>query len=220
MHDVGRDGLPGRGAVAARMRSLARLLAVVAVGLATATAGAAPALAHGGEQGLVVEPAAAPAGSPVSVRGDLPTTSSVDLVLVGPHAERLVLASVADPADGHFETVVTLPPAAAPGSWQLQALAGGSPLAEQDVGILPAAGAAGEDTRSDRAEPVAAPVAAPAAASSSGIRPDATALRAPVGVRPAESREWAWPAVGAAVVAGAAALALIVAARRRRAEPV
>lgn len=199
------------------MRSLARLLAVAAVGLATATAGASPALAHGGEQGLVVEPASAPAGSAVSVRGDLPTTSPVDLVLVGPHTERLVLASVADPADGHFETMVTLPPAAAPGTWRLQALAGGSPLAEHDVAILPGAGAgaAGDDIRADRAEPLAAP----SAASSSGIRPDAAALRAPVEVRPATSREWPWPAVGAAAVSGAAALVLVVTARRRPTEP-
>jgi hypothetical protein len=201
------------------MRSLARLLAVVAVGLATATAGAAPALAHGGEEGLVVEPAAAAAGSTVSVRGDLPTTSPVELVLVGSHAERLVLASVADPADGHFETVVTLPPAAAPGTWRLQALVGGAPLAEHEVGIL-AAAAPAEDGRDDRAEPVAAPVAAPAAASSGAIRPDAAALQAPVADRPSQSRRWALSALGVAVVAGAVALGVTSTVRRRRAAPV
>lgn len=197
------------------MRSLARLLAAVAVGLAVATAGATPALAHGGEEGLVVEPSAAPAGSAVSVRGDLPTTSPVQLVLVGPQAEPVVLATVADPTDGHFEAVVTLPSAAAPGTWRLEARAGGAggaPFAEHEVGILPGGGAPAEDARADRAEPVAAPAGG-------ALRPDAAAPRAPAeGPRPA-SRGWAWSAFGAAVVLGAAALVATSAARRRRAEP-
>ncbi|HEX6917676.1 MAG TPA: hypothetical protein VF140_06320 [Phycicoccus sp.] len=197
------------------MSRLLRLLAAVAVVVAATPAGVGPALAHGSEQGLAVEPAAAAPGGWISVRGDLPTTSSVTLVLVGPRGQRIGLASVDDPADGHFETGVLLPAAATPGSWRLQALSGGSLLAEHEVAVVAAGGGQEEDARLQQAEPVTAPpgTAAPA------LRPDTAALRAgpDEGSPPEPPGAPVSLAAGSAAVVGVGALAVAFAARRRRA---
>ena len=192
-----------------------RTLGAIAVALTAAIALTTPAYAHGGEDGLVVEPAATSRGGTVSVRGDLPTTSSIVLVLEPSAGKGVTLARVEDPPQGHFDTVVTLPPTVAAGAWHLQARVGVTVLAERDLVVSEAAPPGGDD---DRAEPVVVPTgAAPAALSA--IRPDAANLRA----KPAEpsqpSAPASWWPYAVLVVTLAAAVAWLLRGPRRNRQP-
>jgi hypothetical protein len=199
------------------VKALVHLLAAVAVTLVATTTLAAPALAHGGEEDLVIEPRTASPGGPVSVRGDLPTTSSISLVLVGSHGKRLRLASVDDPAEGHFEVVVTIPAGVPPGTWRLQAFAGGSLLAEDEIGVLAVGVPKNEGAQPDQAEPVAAA----SGATPPAVRPDAATLAASPLRDPSTSSTWEWVAVVAGVVTVlvTAAAVTAAAAKRRRPQP-
>jgi hypothetical protein len=189
-----------------------RTLGAIAVALAAAIALTTPAYAHGGEDGLVVEPAAPSQGGAVSVRGDLPTTSSIVLVLESSAGKGVTLARVEDPPQGHFDTVVTLPPTLAPGTWHVQARVGDTVLAERELVVSEAAPPGGGD---DRAEPVVVPTVA-ARAALSAIRPDAASP--PAGpaepVRQSAPANW-WP-YAVPVVALLGAVAWV---RRRRPAP-
>lgn len=156
-----------------------RTLGVIAVALAAAIAVTTPAHAHGGEDGLVIEPAATSQGGAVTVRGDLPTTSSIVLVLESSTGEGVTVARVEDPQQGHFDTVVTVPPTVAAGTWHLQARVGATVLAEREL-VVSEAGLPGADD--GRAEPVVLPTGA-ASAALSAIRPGAASLAA----QPSES---------------------------------
>jgi hypothetical protein len=81
-------------------------------------------LGHGGATSLVVNPRTWVGGS-VTVRGDLPTTDSVEALLVDSAGTEVSLGSVTDPPNGHFEAVFALPTDIAPGSWILEARATG-----------------------------------------------------------------------------------------------
>ncbi|EWT01529.1 hypothetical protein N865_10180 [Intrasporangium oryzae NRRL B-24470] len=156
------------------MRGALRTLGAIAVALATAIALTTPADAHGGEEGMVVEPAATSAGAVVSVRGDLPTTSSIVLVLESSAGRTVTLARVEDPPQGHFDTQVAVPATVTPGAWHLQARVGDTVLAERELLVSEAAQPPAGD---DRAEPVVVPTG-PASAALSAIRPDAGSLSA------------------------------------------
>ncbi|TQM62604.1 hypothetical protein [Humibacillus xanthopallidus] len=194
------------------MTGALRTLGAIAVALAAAIALTTSAHAHGGEDGLVVEPAATSQGGAVSVRGDLPTTSSIVLVLESSAGKGVTLARVEDPPQGHFDTVVTIPPTVAPGTWHLQARVGATVLAERELVVSEAAPPGGDD---DRAEPVVVPTVA-ADAALSAIRPDA----APPPATPAEPSPQSAPAIwwpyAVIVVALLGAVAWV---RRRRGAP-
>ena len=177
------------------MTGALRTLGAIAVAQAAANALTTPAHAHGGEDGLVVEPAATSQGGAVSVRGDLPTTSSIVLVLESSTGKGVTVARVEDPQQGHFDAVVTVPPTVAPGTWHLQARVGGTVLAEREL-VVSEAGPPGADD--DRAEPVVVPTGA-ASAALSAIRPDAASLAAKPSEpsqpsEPSEPSEWVAPA--------------------------
>lgn len=186
------------------MRGALRTLGAIAAVLATAIALALPVHAHGGEEGLVVEPAATSPGGAVSVRGDLPTTSSIVLVLESSAGRSVTVARVEDPPQGHFDTLVTVPPTVAPGAWHLQARVGGTVLAERELLVsavgLPAPG-------DDRAEPVVVPTGS-ASAALSAVRPDAASVVTRAAGPPDTSTPW-WPyaAVALALLGAVAGLA-------------
>ena len=185
------------------MRRVLEVASAIAVVLTMAIALPVTALAHDEEPGLMAEPATTWPGGTTTVRGDLPTTSAVTLELVGPEGRRIVLATVEDPANGHFQRAVVIPTAMPSGSWILEATAGGVPLAKAAVTIAPRPAAGEQD---ERAEPVRAPDA---------LRPTALPSRAKTSAPSATSGRpvlrWALWAVAAAAAAG-----LLVWIRRRR----
>ena len=159
---------PARKAV----QALRAVLAVVTT-LVVATAVAPPSLAHDGDAGLVVEPASTSPGGSVTVRGDLPTTSDLDLVLVGPTGRKVPVGRVTDPPNGHFEVAVTVPSAAAAGTWTVEAVSGGEHLVSASLavsGAAPADVAGGALDPNGQDEPVAVPPA---------LRPTAMPARTP-----------------------------------------
>lgn len=182
------------------MRGALRTVGAIAVALAAAIALVPSAQAHGSEEGLVVEPAATSPGGAVTVRGDLPTTSSIVLVLESSAGRSVTVARVEDPPQGHFDTLVTIPPTVAPGSWHLQARAGGTVLAERELLVSDAGSPAAED---DRAEPVMVPTG-PESAALSAIRPDPASVttRAP---EPSARAPWWTYAVLVLMLLGAVA---------------
>lgn len=189
------------------MRRLARAVGAFAVAVAAAIALPAAARAHGGETGLYADPPAVAPGGSLSVRGDLPTTNTVELVVVRPTGTPVPLATVEDPPLGHFEVAVTLPVAVTAGQWWLQARVAGQALAQTSLPVGMPAATGGVD---DRAEPLAA---APrtAAPGIGAVRPDI--FRAPERRDPSSSwGPWWGYAVGAA-----GAVALVLWLRRRQA---
>ncbi|HET8987391.1 MAG TPA: hypothetical protein VFN43_02680 [Humibacillus sp.] len=180
------------------MKGLLRPLGALVVAVATAFALSPPAGAHGGEEGLVLDPSSTWPGGVLSVRGDLPTTSSIRLVLVGARHGEVTLAQVEDPAQGHFEAVVTVPPTTASGVWHLHAVAGGVVLAETELTVTAASPAGvGQD---DRAEPVAASGGS-AGRALSAVRPDAVTLSAGEG---STGRWWPYAVLSLALIAAVA----------------
>jgi hypothetical protein len=178
------------------MTGLQRRIGAIVVALATAIALPSPAQAHGGDEGLVVEPATTSPGGAVSVRGDLPTTSSIVLVLASPAGVSLTLGRVEEPPEGHFETVVTVPPEATSGTWHLEARVAGTVLAESELTVTGSASAGG--AADDRAEPVAVPSGS-ASQALSAIRPAAMTV-AEQPAEPSPGAAW-WPYAVLAVAA-------------------
>lgn len=86
---------------------------------------AGSAAAHGDDAGLVIEPSSVAAGGAVSVRGDLPTTNAIELVLVSVDGSELELLSLPDTGAGHFEATIGVPAIATPGTWTVEARAAG-----------------------------------------------------------------------------------------------
>jgi hypothetical protein len=82
-------------------------------------------------------------------------------VLVGADATGLLLATIDDAPNGHFERVVTFPPDVVPGTWTLEARADGMTPARATLELLPAP-PPGPD---DQADPVASAAAPPGATS-------------------------------------------------------
>ena len=149
------------------LKPLQALLAVVAT-LVVAAAAAPLAYAHDDALRLVVEPTTTSPGGSVTVRGDLPTTSDLDLLLVEPSGRELSVGHVADPPNGHFEAVVTVPVTAVSGTWTIEAtvrsehLAGASLVVE--AAPAPAVDDQGAPEQNGQDEPVAAaPVVRPTA---------------------------------------------------------
>ncbi|HET7802234.1 MAG TPA: hypothetical protein VFL38_17560 [Humibacillus xanthopallidus] len=180
------------------MKRLLRPLGAVVVALAVAVAGCPAVGAHGGEDALVLQPPVTTPGGVVGVRGDLPTTNSIRLVLVGVgqgDQGEVTLARLEDPPQGHFETAVTVPTTAAPGTWHVEAqTAGGAVLAESELTVLAASPSAARD---DRAEPVALSPGSTARALSA-IRPD---IAAPATRERAPTVWWPYAVVAAMLLA-------------------
>ncbi len=148
------------------MSLLRRALVTVATALAAAVVTlpvvAAPASAHAGEKALLVEPQSTWPGGTVMVRGDLPVTSDVNLLLVDAAGRMTPVARVDDPPSGHFDVPVTVPASTRLGAWSIVAVAGGDALGRVALTV----GAAPPETaeRADQAEPILAPGAAAASA--------------------------------------------------------
>ena len=133
-----------------------------AAAIAAAFVVAGNVAAHGGEMGLFIDPATAAPGAVIGVRGDLPTTDPVDLVLVDSAGTEVALARVEDPPNGHFDIQVTLPGDLPPGQWTMIARAPGMTPIASPMTIIGGA-ATGSEVAS--AAPDAAASAAPGAAS-------------------------------------------------------
>lgn len=115
-----------------------RALGSIAAAFAAAIVVSGPVVAHSGEWGLFFDTAQSTAGGSVHLRGDLPSTGPIQIVLVGADPTGLLLATIDDAPNGHFETVVTFPPDVAPGIWAVEARAGGIAPARANVELLPA----------------------------------------------------------------------------------
>jgi hypothetical protein len=135
-----------------------RALGTIAAAVAAAIVVSAPVLAHSGEWGIFLDPAQSTPGGSVHLRGDVASTGPIQIVLVGADASGLVLGTIDDAPNGHFQTVVTFPPDVAPGIWAVEARADGMTPARIDVELSPAP-PPGPD---DRDDPMASPVLAPA----------------------------------------------------------
>ena len=70
------------------------------------------------------------------MRGDVPSTGPIELVLVGPDAATVLVATIDDAANGHFETTVTVPVDSAPGAWSVEARAAGMDAVRAPLALL------------------------------------------------------------------------------------
>jgi hypothetical protein len=135
-----------------------RALGSIAAAFAAAIVVSGPVGAHSGEWGLFFDTAQSTAGGSVHLRGDLPSTGPIQIVLVGADPTGLLLETIDDAPNGHFETVVTFPRDVAPGTWAVEARADGMSPARATVELLPAA----PPGPGDQAGPVGSAVAPPA----------------------------------------------------------
>jgi hypothetical protein len=107
-------------------RALRALLSIAAA-FAAAIVVSAPVAAHSGEYGLFADPLRSWPGGVLTVRGDLSSTGPIELVMVADGSPDVLILTVDDAPNGHFETTATIPADLAPGAWTLQARATGMP---------------------------------------------------------------------------------------------
>jgi hypothetical protein len=179
-----------------------RALGSIAAAFAAAIVLSGPVVAHSGEWGVFLDSPRSWPGASVHLRGDLPSTGPIQIVLVGADPTGLLLATIDDAPNGHFETIVTFPPNVAPGVWAVEARADGMTPTRANVELLPAA-PPGPD---DQADPMDSAVAPPAP-------PPATSPLAPL---PNPSSPGAEADVVPIVAAGLAIVALVLLFRRTR----
>lgn len=184
-----------------------RALVTIAAASAAAIGISAPVHAHDGEWGIFLDTPQSWPGGTVHLRGDLPTTGPVDLVLVGPTTTPLV--TIDDAPNGHFETTVTFPPDAALGGWTVEARAPGMTSMQVPV-VLLAPPPPGQDD--EEAEPYPTGVPRASIGPGFGSVPPAVALTVP-----SPAGETDLVPVASAGLALAALLILI--ARTRRIDP-
>jgi len=114
-----------------------RALGTIAVASAAAIVVSGPVAAHSGEWGVFLDAAQSSPGGSLNLRGDLPSTGPIQIVLVGADGRGLLLATVDDAPNGHFEMVVTFP-SVAPGVWAVEARAEGMQPIRTNIELLPA----------------------------------------------------------------------------------
>jgi hypothetical protein len=132
-----------------------RALSAIAAATAAAISISGAVAAHSGEWGVFLDaPRSAPGGS-LHLRGDLPSTGPIQIVLVGADATGLLLATIDDAPNGHFETVVTFPSTVAPGVWAVEARADGMQSARTNIELL-AAPPPGPDGEASAVSPASA----------------------------------------------------------------
>jgi hypothetical protein len=141
------------------------------------------------------------AGSSVHLRGDVPSTGPIQIVLVGADPTGLLLATIDDAPNGHFETIVTFPPDVSPGTWAVEARADGMSPARTNVELLPAPPPGPDDQEGSGS--AAAPPAPSQATSPLAPLPNPSTASAEVDIVPL-------------VAAGLAVVALVVLFRRTR----
>jgi hypothetical protein len=180
-----------------------RALGSIAAAFAAAIVVSGPVGAHSGEWGVFLDTPRSSPGASVHIRGDLPSTGPIQIVLVGADPTGLLLATIDDAPNGHFETIVTYPPDVAPGVWAVEARADGMTPARATVELLPAP-PPGPD---DQQDPVAS------AAVSAAAPPGATSPLAPL---PNPSSSAVEADIVPIVAAGLAVVALVVLFRRTR----
>jgi hypothetical protein len=139
-----------------------RALGSIAAAFAAAIVVSAPVAAHSGEWGLFPDTDRSTLGNSVHLRGDLPSTGPIQIVLVGADPTGLLLATIDDAPNGHFETVVTFPADVAPGVWAVEARAEGMSPARATLELLPAP-PPGADDQADPVGSAEAPAAPPLA---------------------------------------------------------
>jgi hypothetical protein len=139
-------------------------------------------------------------GGSLHLRGDLPSTGPIQIVLVGADTTGLLLATVDDAPNGHFETVVTFPNTVTPGVWAVEARADGMLPVRATIELLPAPPLAPDDEAA-AVSPLSAP---PLAASPLAPVPNPASAAAGVDLVP-------MAAAGLAVVA----LAILLLRTRR-----
>ena len=115
-----------------------RALGSIAAAFAAAIVVSGLVAAHSGEWGVFLDTPRSWPGASVHLRGDLPSTGPIRIVLVGADPTGLLLATIDDLPNGHFETVVTFPLDVAPGPWAVEARADGMTPTRANVELLPA----------------------------------------------------------------------------------
>jgi hypothetical protein len=115
-----------------------RALGSIVAALAAAIVVSGPVIAHSGEWGVFLDGPRSWPGASVHLRGDLPSTGPIQIVLVGADATGLLLSTIDDAPNGHFETIVTFPRDVTPGVWAVEARADGMSPARANVELLPA----------------------------------------------------------------------------------
>jgi hypothetical protein len=155
-----------------------RAVGAIAAASAAAIAASGPVAAHSGEWGVFLDAVQSTPGGSLHLRGDLPSTGPIQIVLVGADAAGLPLATVDDAPNGHFETVVTFPSTVAPGVWAVEARADGMQPARASIELLPAPPPGPDEEASalspESAPPLAASPLAPLpspASSAAGVDP-------------------------------------------------
>jgi hypothetical protein len=106
-----------------------RIAGTIAAASAAAIVVVGTVAAHGAGTGLYPDrPTTWPGGS-VAVRGDVPSTGPIELVLVDGTGSTggVLVARIEDAPNGHFDVIVTVPTDLEPGSWSLEARAAGMP---------------------------------------------------------------------------------------------
>jgi MYXO-CTERM domain-containing protein len=183
-----------------------RALGTIVAALAAAIVMTGSATGHSGEWGIFPDSPTSWPGAGLRVRGDLPSTGPIDLVIVSPGLAA-PLATIDDAPNGHFETTVTVPPALTPGAWEIQARASGMEVVRATLTLV-AAPPPGEDDDETEAYPTGAPRASVGSESGSTVGDVSSPLLTPS----AETDLVPLAAAGLAVLA----LAALVRRTRRR----
>jgi hypothetical protein len=154
-----------------------RALVMIAAAVAAAIMLGSPVAAHGSETGLYLDrPSSWPGGSLI-VRGDVPSTGPIELVLADTsgRSSDVLVARIDDAPNGHFEIVATMPNGVRPGSWSFEARAVGMPSVATHLELTPVAGP--DEGDGSAADGAVAATEAPAATPTIAPRP--TALTTP-----------------------------------------
>jgi hypothetical protein len=114
-----------------------RALGTIAAATAAAISISGPVAAHSGEWGVFLDAPKSSPGSSLHLRGDLPSTGPIQIVLVGAESSGVLLTTVDDAPNGHFETFITFPDGLVPGVWAVEARAAGMQPVRASVELLP-----------------------------------------------------------------------------------
>lgn len=161
------------------MNGALRALVMIAAAVAAAIMLGSPVAAHGSETGLYLDrPSSWPGGSLI-VRGDVPSTGPIELVLADTsgRSSDVLVARIDDAPNGHFEIVATMPNGVRPGSWSFEARAVGMPSVATHLELTAAPVAGPDEGDGSAADGAVAATEAPAATPTIAPRP--TALTTP-----------------------------------------
>jgi hypothetical protein len=119
-----------------RHRALGPIAAATAAAILICGLLVGPIAAHSGEWGIFPDQPRSWPGAGLHVRGDVPSTGPIDLVMVGPGSTAVIVATVDDAPNGHFETTITVPAGMSLGAWSIEARAPGMAAASAPVELV------------------------------------------------------------------------------------